>query len=70
MPDTKQWPTTKPKGGPSGRRRATRRPRLTRTGPNPIYSQPNHRFYAMLIYRLLIAGMVSAVFIVGMLTDR
>lgn len=68
MTDTKSWPTTKAKGGPTGRRRRGR-PRLT-TGPNPIYTMPNHRFYAILIYRLLLASIIASVFIVGMLTSK
>lgn len=67
MADTKQWPTTPAKGGPTGKRRRGR-PR-TRV-PNPLYAQPNHRFYAVLVYRLLLAAMISAVFIVGMLTNK
>lgn len=70
MADTKTWPTKTMKGGGSGRRRAPRGPRWLRSRPNPIYGLPVHQFYAMLIYRLLIGGMVTAVFVVGMLTDK
>jgi hypothetical protein len=68
MADTKTWPTTKAKGGPTGTRRRGR-PRVT-TKPNPIYSMPSHKFYAILIYRLLLASIIATVFIVGMLTSK